>query len=160
MDSVQSKRRRYMEEEYEAEFQVKITAKGDINQKLQKVIQWLLEEKLCALQCAVFDKTLAELKTRVEKIECNKRHKAVLTELQAKIARLTKRFGAAKDDLKKRQESPPNPPISPGKPANDVNSNNNVTYRNAGTVRQLLESKRNISEGPPPLSSCKAIQGL
>ncbi|XP_075838596.1 activating transcription factor 7-interacting protein 1 isoform X3 [Microtus pennsylvanicus] len=150
MDSVQSKRRRYMEEEYEAEFQVKITAKGDINQKLQKVIQWLLEEKLCALQCAVFDKTLAELKTRVEKIECNKRHKAVLSELQAKIARLTKRFGAAKDDLKKRQESPPNPPVSPGKPASDVSNNNNVTYRNAGTVRQMLESKRNVSEGPPP----------
>lgn len=38
MDNVQSKRRRYMEEEYEAEFQVKITAKGDINQKLQKVL--------------------------------------------------------------------------------------------------------------------------
>ncbi|KAL6082553.1 hypothetical protein STEG23_001584 [Scotinomys teguina] len=150
MDNVQSKRRRYMEEEYEAEFQVKITAKGDINQKLQKVIQWLLEEKLCALQCAVFDKTLAELKTRVEKIECNKRHKAVLTELQAKIARLTKRFGAAKDDLKKRQESPPNPPVSPGKPVSDVSSNNSVTYRNAGTVRQMLESKRNVSEGPPP----------
>lgn len=37
MDSVESKRRRYMDEEYEAEFQVKITAKGDINQKLQKV---------------------------------------------------------------------------------------------------------------------------
>ncbi|XP_051029101.1 activating transcription factor 7-interacting protein 1 isoform X2 [Phodopus roborovskii] len=150
MDNVQSKRRRYVEEEYEAEFQVKITAKGDINRKLQKVIQWLLEEKLCALQCAVFDKSLAELKTRVEKIECNKRHKAVLTELQAKIARLTKRFGAAKDDLKKRQESPPNPPISPGKPASDISSNNNVTYRNAGTVRQMLESKRNVSEGPAP----------
>ncbi|XP_060240294.1 activating transcription factor 7-interacting protein 1 isoform X2 [Meriones unguiculatus] len=150
MDNVQAKRRRYMDEEYEAEFQVKITAKGDINQKLQKVIQWLLEEKLGALQYAVFDKTLAELKTRVEKIECNKRHKAVLTELQAKIARLTKRFGAAKDDLKKRQESPPNPPISPGKPASDVNSNTSVTYRNAGTVRQMLESKRNVSEGPQP----------
>ncbi|KAL1775650.1 activating transcription factor 7-interacting protein 1 isoform X1 [Sigmodon hispidus] len=150
MDNVQSKRRRYMEDEYEAEFQVKITAKGDVNQKLQKVIQWLLEEKLCALQCAVFDKTLAELKMRVEKIECNKRHKSVLTELQAKIARLTKRFGAAKDDLKKRQESPPNPPVSPGKPANDISSNNNVAYRNAGTVRQMLESKRNVSEGPPP----------
>ncbi|XP_004460382.1 activating transcription factor 7-interacting protein 1 isoform X2 [Dasypus novemcinctus] len=150
MDSVHSKRRRYMEEEYEAEFQVKITAKGDINQKLQKVIQWLLEEKLCALQCAVFDKTLAELKTRVEKIECNKRHKTVLTELQAKIARLTKRFGAAKEDLKKRQESPPNPPVSPGKSANDANNNNNVSYRNAGTVRQMLESKRNVSESVPP----------
>uniref|UniRef100_A0A8C5K628 ATF7-interacting protein protein binding domain-containing protein n=3 Tax=Jaculus jaculus TaxID=51337 RepID=A0A8C5K628_JACJA len=73
MDNVQSKRRRYIEEEYEAEFQVKITAKGDVNQKLQKVIQWLLEEKLCALQYAVFDKTLADLKTRVEKIECHRR---------------------------------------------------------------------------------------
>ncbi|XP_032247707.1 activating transcription factor 7-interacting protein 1 isoform X2 [Phoca vitulina] len=151
MDNVQSKRRRYMEEEYEAEFQVKITAKGDINQKLQKVVQWLLEEKLCALQCAVFDKTLAELKTRVEKIECNKRHKTVITELQAKIARLTKRFGAAKEDLKKRQENPPNPPVSPGKSVVDVNSNNNnVPYRNAGTVRQMLESKRNVSESAPP----------
>ncbi|EQB78965.1 activating transcription factor 7-interacting protein 1, partial [Camelus ferus] len=114
MDNVQSKRRRYMEEEYEAEFQV---------------VQWLLEEKLCALQCAVFDKTLAELKTRVEKIECNKRHKTVLTELQAKIARLTKRFGAAKEDLKKRQENPPNPPASPVKSVVDISSNNNVPYR-------------------------------
>nr|XP_012788855.1 unnamed protein product [Sorex araneus] len=149
MDNVQSKRRRYMDEEYEAEFQVKITAKGDINQKLQKVVQWLLEEKLCALQCAVFDKTLAELKTRVEKIECNKRHKTVLTELQAKIARLTKRFGAAKEDLKKRQENPPNPPVSPVKSVIDPNSNNNVPYRNSGTVRQMLESKRNISESVP-----------
>ncbi|XP_055990533.1 activating transcription factor 7-interacting protein 1 isoform X2 [Sorex fumeus] len=149
MDNVQSKRRRYMDEEYEAEFQVKITAKGDINQKLQKVVQWLLEEKLCALQCAVFDKTLAELKTRVEKIECNKRHKTVLTELQAKIARLTKRFGAAKEDLKKRQENPPNPPVSPVKSVIDANSNNNVPYRNSGTVRQMLESKRNISESVP-----------
>lgn len=149
MDNVQSKRRRYIDEEYEAEFQVKITAKGDINQKLQKVVQWLLEEKLCALQCAVFDKTLAELKTRVEKIECNKRHKTVLTELQAKIARLTKRFGAAKEDLKKRQENPPNPPVSPVKSVIDANSNNSVPYRNSGTVRQMLESKRNISESAP-----------
>ncbi|XP_005379047.1 PREDICTED: activating transcription factor 7-interacting protein 1 isoform X5 [Chinchilla lanigera] len=151
MDNVESKRRRrYIEEEYEAEFQVKITAKGDINQKLQKVMQWLLEEKLCALQCAVFDKTLAELKTRVEKIECNKRHKTVLTELQAKIARLTKRFGAAKEDLKKRQENPPNPPVSPGKSANDIISSNNMAYRNASTVRQMLESKRNVGESAPP----------
>lgn len=150
MDNVQSKRRRrYIEEEYEAEFEVKITAKGDINQKLQKVMQWLLEEKLCALQCAVFDKTLAELKTRVEKIECNKRHKTVLTELQAKIARLTKRFGAAKEDLKKRQENPPNPPVSPGKSASDIISNNNMAYRNASTVRQMLESKRNVGDSAP-----------
>lgn len=43
MDNVQSKRRRYMEEEYEAEFQVKITAKGDVNQKLQKVLHIIFQ---------------------------------------------------------------------------------------------------------------------
>ncbi|XP_043358531.1 activating transcription factor 7-interacting protein 1 isoform X1 [Dermochelys coriacea] len=158
MDNVHSKRRRYMGEEYEAELQVKITARGDINQKLQKVVQRLLEEKLNALQCAVFDKTLADLKTRVEKIECSKRHKTVLTELQAKIARLTKRFGAAKEDLKKKQENPPNPPLSPGKTVSDTGSISNLTYRNASTVRQMLESKRNIGESTstpfqPPINA-------
>ncbi|KFZ54027.1 Activating transcription factor 7-interacting protein 1, partial [Podiceps cristatus] len=147
MDSVHSKRRRYTGEDYEAELQVKITARRDVDQKLQKVIQRLLEEKLTALQCAVFDKTLADLKTRIEKVECNKRHKTVLTELQAKIARLTKRFGAARDDLKKRRENSPNAPLSPGKAAGDTT--NNAKYRNAGTVRQMLESKRNIGESTP-----------
>ncbi|XP_025956828.1 activating transcription factor 7-interacting protein 1 isoform X6 [Dromaius novaehollandiae] len=149
MDSVHSKRRRYMGEDYEAELEVKITARRDVDQKLQKVIQSLLEEKLAALQCAVFDETLADLKTRIEKIECNKRHKTVLTELQAKIARLTKRFGAAREDLKKRQENSSNPPLSPGKAGTDTANTNNVTYRNAGTVRQMLESKRNVGESTP-----------
>ncbi|KFP53853.1 Activating transcription factor 7-interacting protein 1, partial [Cathartes aura] len=149
MDSVHSKRRRYTGEDYEAELQVKITARKDVDQKLQKVIQRLLEEKLSALQCAVFDKTLADLKTRIEKVECNKRHKTVLTELQAKIARLTKRFGAAREDLKKRQENSPNAPLSPGKAASDTANTNNATYRNAGTVRQMLESKRNVGESTP-----------
>ncbi|NXI67949.1 MCAF1 protein, partial [Anseranas semipalmata] len=147
MDSVHSKRRRYVgEEDYEAELQVKITARRDVDEKLQKVIQRLVEEKLAALQCAAFDKTLSDLKMRIEKIECNKRHKTVLTELQAKIARLTKRFGAAKEDLKKRQENTPNPPPSPVKAASDTVNTNNVTYRHAGTVRQMLESKRSIGE--------------
>ncbi|KAM6417651.1 activating transcription factor 7-interacting protein 1 isoform 8-T10 [Pluvialis apricaria] len=149
MDSVHSKRRRYIGEDYEAELQVKITARKDVDQKLQKVIQRLLEEKLAALQCAVFDKTLADLKTRIEKVECNKRHKTVLTELQAKIARLTKRFGAAREDLKKRQENAPNAPLSPGKAASETGNTNNATYRNAGTVRQMLESKRNVGESTP-----------
>lgn len=149
MDSVHSKRRRYMGEDYEAELQVKITARKDVDQKLQKIIQRLLEEKLTALQCAVFDKTLADLKTRIEKVECNKRHKTVLTELQAKIARLTKRFGAAREDLKKRQENSPNAPLSPGKAASDTANTINATYRSASTVRQMLESKRNVGESTP-----------
>ncbi|XP_072779433.1 activating transcription factor 7-interacting protein 1 isoform X7 [Taeniopygia guttata] len=149
MDNVHSKHRRYMGEDYEAEVQVKITARKDVDLKLQKIIQRLLEEKLTALQCAVFDKTLADLKTRMEKVECNKRHKTVLTEMQAKIARLTKRVGAAKEDLKKRQENVANAPVSPGKAAPDTANGNNATYRNAGTVRQMLESKRNVGESTP-----------
>ncbi|KAM7022623.1 activating transcription factor 7-interacting protein 1 isoform 2-T4 [Passerculus sandwichensis] len=149
MDSVRSKHRRYMGEDYEAELQVKITARKDVDLKLQKIIQRLLEEKLTALQCAVFDKTLADLKTRMEKVECNKRHKTVLTEMQAKIARLTKRVGAAKEDLKKRQENVANAPVSPGKAAPDPANVNNATCRNAGTVRQMLESKRNVGESTP-----------
>ncbi|XP_027509969.1 activating transcription factor 7-interacting protein 1 isoform X6 [Corapipo altera] len=149
MDDVHLKHRRYMEEDYEAELQVKITARKDVDQKLQKVIQRLLEEKLSTLQCVIFDKTLADLKTRIEKAECTKRHKTAFTELQAKIARLTKRFGAAKEDWKKRQENSANAPASPGKAAADTANTNNATYRNAGTVRQMLESKRNVGESTP-----------
>ncbi|XP_053941561.1 activating transcription factor 7-interacting protein 1 isoform X1 [Cuculus canorus] len=161
IDSVHSKRRRYMGEDYEAELQVKITARKDTDQKLQKIIQRLLEEKLSALQCAVFDKTLADLKTRIEKVECNKRHKTVLTELQARIARLTKRFGAAREDLKKRQEDTPAEPQSPVKAAADTANTNNATYRNVGTVRQMLELKRNVGDNTPatfqaPLNSTPA----
>ncbi|KAM6435975.1 activating transcription factor 7-interacting protein 1 isoform 1-T1 [Liasis olivaceus] len=145
MDSIHSKRRRYLGE-FEAEFEVKITTKGDVHQKLEKVIHRFLEEKFSALQCALFDKTLVDLKTRVDKIECSKRHKTVITELQAKIARLTKRFGAAREDSKKRPEIVQNTPHSPGKAVGDTGSVNSMTYRNAGTVRQMLESKRNVGD--------------
>ncbi|XP_071408031.1 activating transcription factor 7-interacting protein 1 isoform X5 [Pithys albifrons albifrons] len=149
LDDVPSKHPRYMGEDYEAELQVKITARKDVDQKLQKVIQRLLEEKLATLQCVVFDKTLADLKTRIEKVECTKRHKTVFTELQAKIARLTKRFGAAKEDLKKRQENSANAPASPGKAAVDTANTNSATYRNTSTVRPMLESKRNAGQSTP-----------
>lgn len=43
----------------------------------------MVTEEIVYNVCAVFDKTLAELEnTKVEKIECNKRHKTVLAELQ------------------------------------------------------------------------------
>ncbi|XP_039191575.1 activating transcription factor 7-interacting protein 1 isoform X2 [Crotalus tigris] len=145
MDSIHSKRRRYLGD-FEAEFEVKITTKGDVHQKLEKVIHRFLEEKFSAMECALFDKTLEDLKTRVDKIECNKRHKTAITELQAKIARLTKRFGAAREDSKKKTETLQNTPHSPGKAVSDTGSVNSVTYRNAGTVRQMLESKRNVGD--------------
>ncbi|XP_048355661.1 activating transcription factor 7-interacting protein 1 isoform X2 [Sphaerodactylus townsendi] len=149
MDTVHSKRRRYMGEEYEAEFEVKITTRGDVNQKLEKIIQRFLEEKFSALQYTIFDKSLADLKTRVDKVECNKRHKVALNELQAKIARLTKRYGTVKEDLKKRSDNPQSTPQSPGKTVGDTGGINSAAYRNAGTVRQMLESKRNTGDSTP-----------
>ncbi|XP_073500281.1 activating transcription factor 7-interacting protein 1 isoform X2 [Phyllobates terribilis] len=150
LDSQSSKRRRFEGEEYEAELKVKITAGNDLNEKLQKVIQKMFEEKLSALQCLDFDKALAELKSRVEKIEC-KKHETSLRSMQTKITRLTKRFGAAKEDLKKRSEPTAKPPSSPVKSAvNDSALNPNiVNIRNVGTVRQMLETKRNVPDTAP-----------
>uniref|UniRef100_H9GGF3 Activating transcription factor 7 interacting protein n=1 Tax=Anolis carolinensis TaxID=28377 RepID=H9GGF3_ANOCA len=142
MDSVHSKRCRNTGEEYEAELEVKITTRGNVQQNIEKIIHRFLEEKFSVLQCAVFDKTLADLKTRVDKVECSKRHKTAVTELQAKIARLTKRFGAAREDSKKKPENP----HSPEKAVSDTGGINNAQFRNAGTVRQMLESKRNVGE--------------
>lgn len=50
MDSIHSKRRRYMREDYEAELQVKITARQDVDQKLQKV-EWRCRDgkRICFL---------------------------------------------------------------------------------------------------------------
>lgn len=45
MDSIHSKRRRYLGD-FEAEFEVKITTKGDVHQKLEKVNMTFL---ICAL---------------------------------------------------------------------------------------------------------------
>lgn len=45
MDSVHSKRRRYAEDEYEAELQVKITTRKDVDQKIQKV-EWRCRGKM------------------------------------------------------------------------------------------------------------------
>uniref|UniRef100_A0A8C5WEE3 Activating transcription factor 7 interacting protein n=2 Tax=Leptobrachium leishanense TaxID=445787 RepID=A0A8C5WEE3_9ANUR len=150
LDSTSCKKRRYDGDEYEAELQVQITAGDDLNKKLHKVIQKMLDEKLSILKCTVFDTALADLKNRVEKIEC-KKHEDVLHAIQAKIARLTKRFGAAKEDLKKRPEqTASNRPASPEKTANEATpSSNSVSFRNGNTVRQMLESKRNVGEPTP-----------
>ncbi|XP_044156336.1 activating transcription factor 7-interacting protein 1-like isoform X2 [Bufo gargarizans] len=170
LDSQSSKRRRFEGEEYEAELKVKITAGDNLNEKLQKVIQRMFEEKLSALQCLDFDKALADLKSRVQKIEC-KKHETALQTMQAKITRLAKRFGAAKEDLKKRPEqTTANQPASTVKcTVNDSAQNaNTANIRNAGTVRQMLETKRsvgdtgivNVPSSPTAVSSAPSTPNL
>ncbi|XP_041958540.1 activating transcription factor 7-interacting protein 1-like isoform X1 [Alosa sapidissima] len=85
-----------LELEVEAQIELKITegAAGS-RLKIEKVVQKLVEERLRVLELTVFDRTLQELKERVEKIDCATKHQGTLNTLQARITRLVKKFGAA-----------------------------------------------------------------
>ncbi|XP_036379416.1 activating transcription factor 7-interacting protein 1 [Megalops cyprinoides] len=108
----EGKRQKVEGEELEAQLELKIRADASTRLKLEKVVQQLVEEQLRVLQLSVFDRTLQELKERVEKIDCATKHQQTLNTLQAKITRLAKKFGAAnqaKENIRKPQEmmSPP-----------------------------------------------------
>ncbi|KAM6971772.1 activating transcription factor 7-interacting protein 1 [Aplochiton taeniatus] len=92
--------------ELEAQLELKITAKAGSRLKLEKVVQQMVEERLKELQLTVFDQNFQELKDRVEKIDCANRHQSTLLTLQAKVARLAKKFGEANqaNENKKKQQ--------------------------------------------------------
>ncbi|XP_078388291.1 activating transcription factor 7-interacting protein 1-like isoform X2 [Cetorhinus maximus] len=158
-----SKRCRFSEDEYEAALKVKITARGEIRQTLEKIVQQIIEERISSMQSGVFDKKLAELKNRVEKIECSTRHESLISGLQAKLMQIEKRLGSAnqaRNDsaLKKAQEkpavsSPQQPPglqttqpVSPSKSYNpSLGASGSVQCR-SGTVRQMLDLRRNMAD--------------
>ncbi|XP_017312644.1 activating transcription factor 7-interacting protein 1 isoform X3 [Ictalurus punctatus] len=103
------KRARVEGVQLEAQLELKITANAGSRLKLEKVVQQLVEERLRVLQMTVFDCNLQELKDRMEKIDSTTRQqKTVQHTLQSKIARLTKKFGAANqasENSKKAQEA-------------------------------------------------------
>ncbi|XP_060705669.1 activating transcription factor 7-interacting protein 1-like isoform X4 [Hemiscyllium ocellatum] len=163
MESSISKRCRFSGDEYEAAFKVKITARGEIRNTLEKVVQQIIEERISAMQSGVFDKKLAELKNRVEKIECNTRHESLISGLQAKLMQIEKRLGSANQA---RNDSSPNKtqensttstpqqssgpqttqPVSPSKSNNpSLGASGSVPPR-SGTVRQMLDLRRNMAD--------------
>ncbi|XP_051744479.1 activating transcription factor 7-interacting protein 1 isoform X2 [Ctenopharyngodon idella] len=104
------KRARLEGEELEAQLELKITANAGSRHKLEKMVQQLVEDRLRVLQLTVFDRSLKELKERVEKIDnATKQQNALqhINTLQAKISRLAKKFGAANqasENSKRTQE--------------------------------------------------------
>ncbi|XP_067830698.1 activating transcription factor 7-interacting protein 1-like isoform X5 [Heptranchias perlo] len=163
MESSISKRCRFSGDEYEAALKVKITARGEIRQTLEKIVQQIIEERISSMQSAVFDKKLAELKNRVEKIECNTRHESLINGLQAKLMQIEKRLGSAnqaRNDsaLKKAQENisvsmPQQPsglqstqPVSPSKSYNPPLGASGSVQCRSGTVRQMLDLRRNMAD--------------
>ncbi|XP_076584504.1 activating transcription factor 7-interacting protein 1 isoform X2 [Chaetodon auriga] len=91
----EGKRPKLEREELEAQLELKITAEAGSHHKLEKIVQQLVDERLRALQVTIFDKHLEELKDRVDKIDCATKHQTAINILQAKIARLAKKFGEA-----------------------------------------------------------------
>ncbi|XP_035515548.1 activating transcription factor 7-interacting protein 1 isoform X2 [Morone saxatilis] len=103
----EGKRPKVEREELEAQLEFKITAKAGSHHKLGKIVQQLVDERLRALQLTIFDKHFEELKDRVDKIDCATKHQTAINTLQAKIARLAKKFGEANQasENKRKQEA-------------------------------------------------------
>nr|XP_057926486.1 activating transcription factor 7-interacting protein 1 isoform X2 [Doryrhamphus excisus]XP_057926495.1 activating transcription factor 7-interacting protein 1 isoform X2 [Doryrhamphus excisus]XP_057926503.1 activating transcription factor 7-interacting protein 1 isoform X2 [Doryrhamphus excisus]XP_057926511.1 activating transcription factor 7-interacting protein 1 isoform X2 [Doryrhamphus excisus]XP_057926519.1 activating transcription factor 7-interacting protein 1 isoform X2 [Doryrhamphus len=93
--------------ELEAELELKITAKAGSHHKLEKIVQQLVEERLRILEMSIFEKNFLEMKGRVDKIDCANKHQTAIHTLQAKIARLSKKFGEANQasENKRKQEA-------------------------------------------------------
>ncbi|XP_022614390.1 activating transcription factor 7-interacting protein 1-like isoform X2 [Seriola dumerili] len=103
----EGKRPKVEREELEAQLELKITAKAGSHHKLEKIVQQLVDERLRVLELTMFDKHFQELKDRVDKIECATKHQTAINTLQAKIARLAKKFGEANQasENKRKQEA-------------------------------------------------------
>nr|XP_023685598.1 uncharacterized protein LOC111853180 isoform X3 [Paramormyrops kingsleyae] len=128
----EEKKSRVEGEELEAQLELKISGKPGSRQRLEKVVQHLVTEQLRVLQLTVFDRSLQELRERVERIDCATKHQHTLNTLQAKIARLTKKFGAAnqaKDSTSKSQEAAL-PPAATATMATTPTSSTAPTCRN------------------------------
>ncbi|XP_061832949.1 activating transcription factor 7-interacting protein 1 isoform X2 [Nerophis lumbriciformis] len=93
--------------ELEAELELKITAKAGSHHKLEKIVQQLVEERLRVIEMSIYEKNFQELKGRVDKIDCATKHQTAIHSLQAKIARLSKKFGEANQasENKRKQEA-------------------------------------------------------
>ncbi|XP_067260999.1 activating transcription factor 7-interacting protein 1 isoform X2 [Chanodichthys erythropterus] len=145
------KRARLEGEELEAQLELKITANAGSRHKLEKMVQQLVEDRLRVLQLTVFDRSLKELKERVEKIDnATKQQNALqhINTLQAKISRLAKKFGAANqasENSKRTQE------VHAASAAQASTSNMTTPQR---TVKTTVDPKLS---SPPTGSSSTAI---
>ncbi|XP_067875602.1 uncharacterized protein [Heterodontus francisci] len=155
VESSISKRCRFSGDEYEAALKVKITARGEIRQTLEKIVQQIIEERISSMQSGVFDKKLAELKNRVEKIECNTRHESLINGLQAKLMQIEKKLGSANQarndsPLKKAQEIP-----APFQPEMQFDLNDRKKFKLAKRNERLLFGKSTVETEQVPLQNSR-----
>ncbi|XP_051983324.1 activating transcription factor 7-interacting protein 1-like [Xyrauchen texanus] len=146
------KRARLDGEELEAQLELKITASAGSRHKLEKMVQQLVEERLRVLQLTVFDCSVKELKERVEKIDnATKQQNAMqhINTLQAKVARLAKKFGAANqasENSKRAQQAQ----------SASAAQATNATYMTQATQQRNVKSTMDPKLSSPPTSSANS----
>ncbi|XP_077425858.1 activating transcription factor 7-interacting protein 1 isoform X2 [Vanacampus margaritifer] len=103
----EGKRPKLEQGELEAQLELKITAKAGSHHKLEQIVQRIVGERLRDFEMTIFEKDFQELKGRVDKIDCATKHQMAINAIQAKIARLSKKFGEANQasENKRKQEA-------------------------------------------------------
>ncbi|XP_062303935.1 activating transcription factor 7-interacting protein 1 isoform X2 [Osmerus eperlanus] len=149
------KRQRRDGVELEAQLELKITAKSGSRHKIEKVVQQLVEERMRVLQLTVFDQSLQELKERIDKIDCATKHQSALNTLQAKIARLAKKFGEANQSSENKTKEVLTTPVT----KTPVSTNSTPTQRPVRTSMELKQTPTTpVSTNPPvPPAQPKSI---
>lgn len=148
------KRPKVESEEFEAQLELKITAKAGNYQKLEKIVQKLVQEKVRVLEMAIFDRNLQELKSRVDKIDCSTKHQTAINAIQAKIARLSKKFGEANQasENKKKQEQ------ALSAAATAASSTTNTTPAPSTTVAPVAATVKMVSSSPQTRPARPAVE--
>ncbi|KAM9362864.1 activating transcription factor 7-interacting protein 1 isoform 2-T3 [Symphorus nematophorus] len=139
----------------EAELEVKITAKAGSHHKLEKIVQQLVDERLRVLQLTIFDKHFEELKNRVDKIDCATKHQTAINTLQAKIARLAKKFGEANQASENKRKQEALVAVAAATPA--ATAAKIVTVANNPQAPRPVRTSMEVKQTPTTVSSSSTV---
>lgn len=155
----EGKRPKVEREELEAQLELKFTAKAGSHHKLEKIVQQLVDERLRVLELTIFDKHFQELKDRVDKIDCATKHQTAITTLQAKINRLTKKFGEANQasENKRKQEALAAVTAAAAAATAAAAVAKTVTVANSPQVQRPVRTSMEVKQIPATVSSSSTV---
>ncbi|XP_065814652.1 activating transcription factor 7-interacting protein 1 isoform X2 [Labrus bergylta] len=146
----EGKRPKVEREELEAQLELKITANAAGHHKLEQIVQQLVDERLRVLEMTIFDKHFEELKTRVDKIDCATKHQTAINTLQAKIARLAKKFGEANQASENKRK---NEALAAAAAANAANAAKTTTVSTNPQAQRPLRAPMEVKQAQTVPSS-------
>uniref|UniRef100_A0A3Q3G3D9 Activating transcription factor 7 interacting protein n=1 Tax=Labrus bergylta TaxID=56723 RepID=A0A3Q3G3D9_9LABR len=141
----EGKRPKVEREELEAQLELKITANAAGHHKLEQIVQQLVDERLRVLEMTIFDKHFEELKTRVDKIDCATKHQTAINTLQAKIARLAKKFGEANQASENKRKNEALAAAAAAANAANAAKTTTVSTNPQAPILQLITSTSNAA---------------